>query len=150
MRLTTKGQYAVRAMVNLACRGEDRPVSLKDISAEEDISLAYLEQLFVKLRKGNVVRSVRGPGGGYVLARPPREISVGDVITVVEEPINPVACLDEDSIGCERASRCTTQKAWRGLGEKIREFLDSITLEDLSIEARDINRRVPKHRNLVL
>jgi Rrf2 family iron-sulfur cluster assembly transcriptional regulator len=139
MRLTTKGQYAVRAMVNLACRGEERPVSLKDISVEEEISLAYLEQLFVKLRKGNVVRSVRGPGGGYVLARPPREISVGEVITVVEESLNPVACLDEGSDGCERAARCTTQNVWKGLGEKIREFLNSITLEDLSIEARGVN-----------
>jgi Rrf2 family iron-sulfur cluster assembly transcriptional regulator len=126
-------------MVNLACRGAEKPVTLKDISVEEDISLAYLEQLFVKLRKGNVVRSVRGPGGGYVLARPPREISVGEVITVVEESLNPVACLDEDSDGCERASRCTTQNVWKTLGVKIREFLNSITLEDLSAEARETN-----------
>ncbi len=126
-------------MVNLACRGAEKPVTLKDISVEEDISLAYLEQLFVKLRKGNVVRSVRGPGGGYVLARPPREISVGEIITVVEESLNPVACLDEDSDGCERASRCTTQNVWKALGVKIREFLNSITLEDLSAEARDTN-----------
>lgn len=139
MRLTTKGQYAVRAMVNLACRSADKPVSLKEISGEEDISLAYLEQLFVKLRKGNVVRSVRGPGGGYVLARAPREISVGEIITVVEESLNPVACLDEGSVGCERAAKCTTQNVWKALGDKIKEFLNSITLEDLSVEAKGIN-----------
>ena len=135
MRLTTKGQYAVRAMVNIACHGGDKPVTLKAISLDEEISLSYLEQLFVKLRKGNVVKSIRGPGGGYILARPSREISVGEVITVVEEPLNPVACLDAGN-GCERASRCSTQKVWKGLGEKIREFLGSITLEDLSEEIK--------------
>lgn len=138
MRLTTKGQYAVRAMVNLAAHGSESPVTLKDISADEDISLSYLEQLFVKLRKGNVVRSIRGPGGGYVLARSPREISVGEVITVVEEPLNPVSCLDEGQ-GCERAARCSTQKVWKGLGEKIQEFLGSISLEDLSDEVKNVN-----------
>ena len=100
MRLSTKGQYAVRAMVRLAyheCNAEGRPVSLKDISKEEGISLSYLEQLFVKLRRGNLVKSVRGPGGGYVLVRGSKDISVGEVITVVEEALNPVACLDTDS-----------------------------------------------------
>jgi Rrf2 family iron-sulfur cluster assembly transcriptional regulator len=130
-------------MVNLACRGEARPVTLKDISVEEGISLSYLEQLFVKLRKGNVVTSVRGPGGGYVLARPPGQISVGDVITVVEEPLNPVACLDEDSVGCERASICSTQKVWKGLGEKISEFLNSISLEELTMEVRATDSNAP-------
>lgn len=133
MRLSTKGQYAVRAMVNLACSEGDGPVTLKSISDEEDISLSYLEQLFVKLRKGRMVRSVRGPGGGYVLAKPPEEISVADVISVVEEQLNPVACLDT---GCDRAKRCSTQRVWKGLAEKIREFLDSVTIEDLRAEAK--------------
>lgn len=134
MRLSTKGQYAVRAVVNLACHASARPVSLKSISDEEGISLSYLEQLFVKLRKGNIVRSVRGPGGGYVLAKPPGEISVGEVISVVEEPMNPVACLDEGS-GCDRATRCSTQKVWKCLAEKMAEFLNSVTIEHLSTEA---------------
>ena len=116
MRLTTKGQYAVRAMVNIACHSDDKPVTLKEISIDEEISLSYLEQLVVKLRKGNVVKSIRGPGGGYILARPSREISVGEVITVVEEPHKAVACLDAGT-GCERAARCSTQKVWKGLGE---------------------------------
>jgi Rrf2 family iron-sulfur cluster assembly transcriptional regulator len=127
-------------MVNLACHSEcknsDRPVSLKEISKEEGISLSYLEQLFVKLRKGNIVRSVRGPGGGYVLAKAPIDISVGEVISVVEEPLNPVACLDAGADGCDRANTCITQSVWRGLAEKIAEFLYSVTIEDLRNEAR--------------
>lgn len=126
-------------MVNLACHSGEGPVTLKDISAEEGISLSYLEQLFVKLRKGRIVKSVRGPGGGYVLGKPALEISVGEVISVVEEPMNPVACLDDGSAPCDRASRCTTQKVWKCLAEKIAEFLNSVTIEDLSIEAKAIS-----------
>ncbi len=139
MRLSTKGQYAVRAMVNLACHANDKPVNLRDISVEEGISLSYLEQLFVKLRKGKIVKSVRGPGGGYVLAKPTAKISVGEVIKVVEEPLNPVACLDGGSSGCERAERCITQRVWKGLAEKIAEFLNSVTIEDLSHEVKSLN-----------
>ena len=138
MRLSTKGQYAVRAMVSLVCHSNGRPTTLKDISDSEGISLPYLEQLFVKLRKGNIVKSVRGPGGGYVLARPASEIKVGEVITVVEESLNPVACLDEDPALCTKTNKCVTQRVWKGLGEKMKEFLDSITIEDLSREAKQI------------
>ena len=135
MRLSTKGQYAVRAIVNLARHKADKPVTLRDISDGEGISLSYLEQLFVKLRKGNIVKSVRGPGGGYMLAKPSASISVGEVISVVEEPLNPVACLDNNSSGCERSQNCITQKVWKGLADKISEFLTSISIEDLSSEA---------------
>lgn len=135
LRLSTKGQYAVRAIVSLACHSGENPVTLKDISFEEGISLSYLEQLFVKLRKGKIVKSVRGPGGGYVLAKPASSISVGEIITVVEEPMNPVACLDDDSAGCERSTRCTTQRVWKCLADKITEFLNSVSIEDLSREA---------------
>lgn len=121
-------------MVNLACHAGDKPVTLKDISEEEGISLSYLEQLFVKLRKGKIVKSVRGPGGGYVLAKPSSQISVGEVIAVVEEPLNPVACLDTGA-GCDRADRCSTQSVWKGLAVKIAEFLNSITIDELRAEA---------------
>lgn len=131
-------------MVNLACHSGEKPVTLKDISVEEGISLSYLEQLFVKLRKGKIVKSVRGPGGGYVLARPSSAISVGDVIAVVEEPLNPVACLDSDSAVCDRATRCTTQKVWKCLAEKIAEFLNSVSIEDLSIEAKALTSGEPR------
>lgn len=139
MRLSTKGQYAVRAMVSLACLSNGKPVSLKDISNEEGISLSYLEQLFVKLRRGELVRSIRGPGGGYVLERAPKDISVGEVITVVEEPLNPVACLDTNSDGCVKSTTCTTQKVWKGLGNRIKEFLNSVSIEDLAIEAKSLD-----------
>ena len=137
MRLTTKGQYAVRAVVVLATHTGDKPVALKEISVEEGISLPYLEQLFVKLRRGNLVSSVRGPGGGYVLAKDPKDISVGEVIAVVEEPLNPVACLDEGS-DCARAETCITQKVWKGLGDRIKDFLGSIAIEDLRAEASSL------------
>jgi len=135
LRLSTKGQYAVRAIVSLACHSGENPVTLKDISAEEGISLSYLEQLFVKLRKGKIVKSVRGPGGGYILAKAASSISVGEIIAVVEEPMNPVACLDDDSAGCDRATRCTTQRVWKCLADKIAEFLNSVSIEDLRREA---------------
>lgn len=146
LRLSTKGQYAVRAMVSLACHAQanDKPVTLKDISVWEGISLSYLEQLFVKLRKGRIVKSVRGPGGGYVLAKPLSMISVGEVISVVEEPLNPVACLDSGAIGCARAPRCITQNVWKGLAEKIAEFLNSITIEDLSAEVKASDADIKK------
>jgi Rrf2 family iron-sulfur cluster assembly transcriptional regulator len=145
MRLSTKGQYAVRAMVRLACHDcgggpeGNRPVSLKEISKEEGISLSYLEQLFVKLRRGELVRSVRGPGGGYILRRNASDISVGEVISVVEEPLNPVACLDADSETCEKSESCITQKVWKRLGDKIKEFLSSVSIDDLAKEVNALD-----------
>jgi Rrf2 family iron-sulfur cluster assembly transcriptional regulator len=146
MRLSTKGQYAVRAMVSLACRGKGVPVSLKEIADEEGISLSYLEQLFVKLRRGALVRSVRGPGGGYLLEREPSEISVGEVITVVEEPLNPVACLDADSDACAKSDSCITQRVWKGLGDRIKEFLNSVSIQELASEALSIDPATSKPR----
>lgn len=143
MRLSTKGQYAVRAIVNLAYHAGDKPVALKDISLAEEISLSYLEQLFVKLRKGNIVTSVRGPGGGYKLARAAKDITVWDVISHVEETMNPVACLDSE-VGCQRGDLCVTQNVWRGLAERIQNFLNSVTIEELSIEIGDL---YDKHNN---
>jgi len=134
MRLSIKAQYAVRAMVSLSLYGKSAPVTLKDISTREDISLSYLEQLFVKLRRGGIVESVRGPGGGYVLAKPPASIRVDQIIESVEESLVPVSCMDDDG-RCGCASQCVTHGVWQGLGEKIRNFLASITLEDLIREA---------------
>ena len=137
MRLSTRAQYAVRAMVDLALYSQGRPVSLKEIARREDIPLNYLEQLFFRLKKGEIVRSVRGPGGGYILARLSSQILVGDIVATVEEPLNPVSCLDEGSTACHKVSRCVTHNVWKGLGERIRGFLDSINLEDLTIEAQE-------------
>ncbi len=135
MRMSTKAQYAVRAMVNLNLHSEGQPVSLRDISLRESISLTYLEQLFVKLRRGEIVKSVRGPGGGYLLARPAKDIQVDEIIDSVEESLVPVSCMDQKN-GCACEDQCVTHNVWHGLGEKIRQFLSSITLDDLTTEAK--------------
>lgn len=134
MRLSTKAQYAVRAMVSLNLYGDGSPVSIRDISAREDISLTYLEQLFVKLRRGKIVDSFRGPGGGYVLARPAVEIRVDEIIDSVEETLVPVSCMDDQG-RCVCSDQCVTHGVWQGLGDRIRQFLSSITLEDLTRDA---------------
>lgn len=135
MRMSTKAQYAVRAMVNLNLYSDGSPVSLRDISLRESISLTYLEQLFVKLRRGEIVKSVRGPGGGYILARPAQEIQVDEIIDSVEESLVPVSCMDAKQ-GCVCDDQCVTHNVWHGLGERIRDFLSSITLEELTQEAK--------------
>ena len=136
MRLSTKAQYAVRAMVSLALlHGQERPVSIKDIARKEDLSLHYLEQLFAMLRRNAIVKSVRGPGGGYVLARPAEEIRVDEIIDSVEETLVPVSCMEKNG-ECGCFEKCVTRNVWQGLGEKIRNFLASITLEELTQEAR--------------
>ncbi|MDF1580102.1 MAG: Rrf2 family transcriptional regulator [Desulfuromonadales bacterium] len=136
MRLSTKAQYAVRAMVSLALNGGETPMSLKDISVRENISLTYLEQLFVKLRRGEIVNSVRGPGGGYVLARPADRIMVDQIIDSVEESLVPVSCMDDDGT-CSCVDQCVTHAVWHGLGEKIRQFLAAISLEELTHDAQN-------------
>ncbi len=135
MRMSTKAQYAVRALVSLNLTSEGLPVSIKDISEREKISLNYLEQLFVKLRRGNIVNSVRGPGGGYVLARSADQIHLDEVIDTVEETIVPVSCMNSDG-SCKCDFECATQMVWQGLGAQIRQFLSSLTLEDLTEEGR--------------
>jgi Rrf2 family iron-sulfur cluster assembly transcriptional regulator len=137
MRLSTKAQYAVRALVDLSLHSEGRPVALREISRREEIPLNYLEQLFLRLKKGHIIESVRGPGGGYLLARDSAEISISDIVATVEEPLNPVSCLDEAEGPCSRGNRCVTRNVWKGLGERIRGFLDSISLDELTREARE-------------
>jgi Rrf2 family iron-sulfur cluster assembly transcriptional regulator len=138
MRLTTKGQYAVRALVTLVLSGDDGPVNLKRISEREGISLHYLEQLFSKLRKGDIVKSIKGPGGGYILARKPHDISIGEVIEMVDEPISPVFCVDQDgeSSACHRSPECTTQWLWAELGDRIRDYLNSVSIQEVCDKAR--------------
>jgi Rrf2 family iron-sulfur cluster assembly transcriptional regulator len=140
MRMSTKAQYAVRAMVSLSLHSDGSPVALRDIAEREQISLTYLEQLFAKLRRGEIVRSVRGPGGGYVLARRADEIRVDEIIDSVEESLVPVACMDSKQ-GCVCDDQCVTHNVWHGLGERIRAFLASITLQDLTLEARNAIRK---------
>src|SRR4030065_1209987 len=125
MRLSTKGQYAVRAVVNLQCYKKEKPVTLQEIADREEISINYLEQLFAKLRRNRIVNSVRGPGGGYLLASRADKISIGDIIEAVEESLTPVACVEGD-VGCGRIDKWVTFKLWKGVGGRGKEFFKSI------------------------
>lgn len=129
MRLTTKGRYAVTAVLDLAFHQKDGPVSLAAISERQHISLSYLEQLFAKLRRNDVVSSTRGPGGGYQLKRGVDEISVSDVILAVDEDCQMAKCDDIDS--CNGEYQCLTHDLWQELSDEIRGFLDGITLAEV-------------------
>lgn len=132
MKLSTKGRYAVMAMVDLAESSKDRPVALADIADRQEISLSYLEQLFGKLRKGGLVRSVRGPGGGYLLARTAQETRVADVILAVDEPIRATRCKSGSPKGCKgNQGRCQTHELWEELGNQIYLYLASVSLADV-------------------
>jgi Rrf2 family iron-sulfur cluster assembly transcriptional regulator len=132
MRLSTKGRYAVMAMVDLACHSNGQPVTLADIAERQEISLSYLEQLFAKLRRGGLVKSVRGPGGGYLLAHDRDATRIGDIILAVDEPIRAVRCSPGASIGCRGdRSRCLTHDLWEELSNQIRLYLSSVTLGDV-------------------
>ncbi len=131
MILSTRGRYAVMAMVELASREEKRPVTLADISDAQEIPLAYLEQIFAKLRKCGLVKSVRGPGGGYQLNRPASELWVSDIILAAEEAIKMTRC-DSGAAGCMAPkTRCLTHDLWEGLGNQIYTYLRSVSLEDV-------------------
>jgi Rrf2 family iron-sulfur cluster assembly transcriptional regulator len=140
MRLSTRGRYAVMAMVDLAARQQTAeppapgkaapPVSLAEIAASQMLSLAYLEQLFGPLRRAGLVASARGPGGGYRLARPAAEIPIAAIVDAVDEPIRATRC-EDGSPGCMAGRRCLTHDLWAELGEQIRVFLHGITLADV-------------------
>ena len=129
MRLTTKGRFAVTAMIDLALRCSNGPVTLAGISERQEISLSYLEQLFGKLRRRGLVDSVRGPGGGYCLARPLVEITVAEIICAVDEPLDTTQCGGQEN--CHDADRCMTHDLWSTLNRKIYDYLSSVTLADL-------------------
>ena len=132
MKLSTKGRYAVMAMVDLARQGANGPVTLAEIAERQDISLSYLEQLFGKLRKGAQVKSVRGPGGGYMLTRHPSEMRISDIIVAVDEPIKATRCTPGSPEGCRTdKSRCLTHDLWEELGNHIFSFLSSVSLDDV-------------------
>jgi len=129
MRLTTKGRFAVTAMIDLALHGGEGPVTLAGISDRQKISLSYLEQLFGKLRRHNLVESVRGPGGGYCLARPMARISVADVVRAVDEALDATQCGGREN--CKNEERCMTHDLWMTLNSKMYEYLESVALADL-------------------
>jgi Rrf2 family iron-sulfur cluster assembly transcriptional regulator len=129
MKLTTKGRFAVTAMLDLAMRQNRGPVTLAAISERQHISLSYLEQLFGKLRRAKLVSSVRGPGGGYNLAQAPQQITVADIVTAVDEPLDATQCGGKEN--CHDEKRCMTHDLWATLNEKMYDYLTSVTLADL-------------------
>jgi Rrf2 family transcriptional regulator, iron-sulfur cluster assembly transcription factor len=141
MRLTTKGRFAVTAMVDLAMRGNNGPVTLAGISERQKISLSYLEQLFGKLRRNNIVSSVRGPGGGYRLARPAAEIAISEIILAVDEPLDATQCAGMGNCHEERA--CLTHDLWLGLTKTIYAYLEKVNLQQMvDSQAQDNNPAV--------
>lgn len=144
MRLTTKGRFAVTAMLDLALRGGKNPVTLAGISERQDISLSYLEQLFSRLRRHELVESVRGPGGGYYLARPLGDLSVADIIRAVDEPIDATQCGGKEN--CHDEHRCLTHDLWMGLNAHIYDYLENITLASLVAKQDECKDKVLQDR----
>jgi Rrf2 family iron-sulfur cluster assembly transcriptional regulator len=135
MRLTTKGRFAVTAMIDLALRSNAGPVALAAISQRQQISLSYLEQLFGKLRRNALVSSVRGPGGGYLLAKNLEDVSVADIIRAVDEPIDATSCGGKEN--CHDDQKCITHDLWAGLNEHIFEYLSSVKLATLVAQQKE-------------
>lgn len=136
MRLSTKGRYAVRAMVDLALHVNQGPVTREEIAARQEISADYLARLFARLVKAGLISSVKGPRGGYLLAQSAAAITAGDIIRAVEEPLALVSCLNAKvEKTCHRVNGCVTHSLWERLGEKIMDLLDSVTLEELREQA---------------
>lgn len=135
MRISTKGHYAVQAMVDLAAQAGSAPVSLSVIAERQGLSQNYLEQLFVKLRKAELVKSVRGPGGGYTLGRSPDNISIGEIFTAVDESLVLIDCADPSGLAehvtCDKSSGCRTQALWARLCNHFNELVNSVTLNDV-------------------
>ena len=142
MRLTTKGRFAVTAMVDLAMRGGKAPVTLAAISERQKISLSYLEQLFGKLRRNKIVESVRGPGGGYYLARPGNKISIAEIVIAVDEPLDATKCGGKGDCHGENQP-CITHDLWMGLNEKIYSYLEEISLQQLVDSNNQRNLNMP-------
>ncbi|MCI6013317.1 MAG: Rrf2 family transcriptional regulator [Firmicutes bacterium] len=131
MKISTKGRYALRMMLDLAEHQNDGYVALKDIAARQNISKKYLEQIVPILNKADILRTTRGFQGGYRLAKPPEKYTVGQILRLTEGSLAPVACLEHDPIECERSVGCATLPVWQGLYRVITEYLDGITLQDI-------------------
>ena len=131
MIVSTKGRYALRVVIDLAMHSENQYIALKDISARQEISVKYLEQIASLLSKHGLLMSIRGQQGGYKLSRSPAKYSVGEILRLTEGPLAPVACLENPDMACERFSVCKTLPFWKGLYKVIENYVDNCTLEDL-------------------
>ena len=134
MRISSRCEYGLRAMIYLAGSGGDQPVPLAEIARTEDMPTAFLERILAALRRGDLVCSTRGASGGYRLSRPAASISVADIVTAIEGPLSLVGCLPDEG-GCERAGSCASQRVWRRLDGAITKALSDISLDELSVEA---------------
>lgn len=139
LRLSTKGQYGVRAMFEIAKGYPDAPTTIKEISLRQAVTVPYLEQILNTLRHAGLVTSVKGPGGGYLLSAGPEKINVGSILKAIEGPVALTSCLDPDE-GCSRVEGCVTHLLWRSLGEKIEAFLATVTLRDLLNEEQQLKQ----------
>jgi Rrf2 family cysteine metabolism transcriptional repressor len=140
MRLSTRGRYALRAMIDLALHSDEGPILRSDIAERQEVSAHYIEQLFVKLRRAGLIESFRGPGGGYILAKDADQIKAGDIIRTVEGPIALVHCVaPQQEAACHRVHNCVTHLLWKRLSDKVAEVLDSVTLRELCDQARELN-----------
>lgn len=133
MKISTKGRYGLRAVIDIALHGENEPVSLSDIAIRQDISISYLEQLIAKLKKAHIVTSVRGARGGYSLAAPMNKISVGDILRALEGDLSPVNCSEvtENGDPCKESEQCITKVVWRRISDSINNAVDNLMLSDL-------------------
>ena len=144
MKLSTKGRYGLRAMVDLADHQETNPVSISSISARQDISISYLEQLLAKLRKAGLVKSVRGAQGGYVLTRKAEEISVGEILSVLEGDLTPVNCSElnnKEEKSCSGSQYCVTKYVWQRINDSIQDTVNNIWLSELVEDSRKIDHK---------
>lgn len=132
MRLSTRSEYGLRALAALAVKGDSSPVPLRELATSESISEQYLEQIFVELRRAGFVHSVRGAKGGYLLARPPREISVGDLLAILEGDLAPYDCVASTETDCERVDICTTRQVWLRLRDSMQAAMGQMTLADIA------------------
>ena|SRR5574344_129203 len=132
MKISTRGRYALRFMIDLAQHNKDSFIPLKDISERQSISIKYLEQITSLLSKYGLLQSVRGPQGGYKLAREPGQYTVGEILRITEGDLAPVSCLEQNSAKCPRSPTCPTLKLWEGLEKTVNTYLDGITLDQLT------------------
>ena len=141
MKLTTKGRYAVMAMADIALFRDKGPISLTDVSLRQNISLAYLEQIFIKLKNKNLVKSIRGAKGGYVLDIPPEDIKISSIISAVDEEVKMLNCKKESKRGCNnKSSKCITHNLWDQLDQHINNFFEKVKLQDLVKKNQTLNK----------
>lgn len=153
MKLSTKGRYGLRAVLDLALNSETEAVALSSIAERQSISISYLEQLIAKLRKAGIVESIRGAKGGYVLARPAEEISVGDILRALEGDLNPVDCAElagEGEHSCGASDICVTKYVWKRISDSINNAVDTLMLSELVQESREVQAGKKEKKNNIL